>query len=96
MHIYQEMPQPDYSIIGAEVARTKKHFSHLCLATSKDAVLACTHFEKDAKSILNEQITNICNTIEELRFILKKRENFWILNLCTLYQDGLNQDLNDV
>ena len=60
----------------------------------KDAVLASTHFQmsnhifqRDAKFVLIEQITNI---------ILKNRENFWILNFCTLYPDGLNQELNDV
>ena len=36
------------------------------------------------------------NTIEEIRLILKKWENFWILNLRTLFPDGLNQELNDV
>ena len=29
-------------------------------------------------------------------FILKKQESFWILNLRTLYPDGLNQELNSV
>ena len=67
----------------------------------KDAILACIHFQKsnhifqkDAKFILIEQITKKYNSIEELRLILKKRENFWILNLRTLYPDGLNQELN--
>ena len=32
---------------------------------------------------------------EQLRLLLKKRENFWILKLKTLYPDGLNQELND-
>ena len=41
--------------------------------------------------ILIEQTTKKYNTIEELRFILKKRDNFWNLSLCTLYLDGLNQ-----
>ena len=36
------------------------------------------------------------NTIEEIRLILKKWENVWILNLRTLFPDGLNQELNDV
>ena len=69
----------------------------------KDAILACTHFQKsnrifqrDAKFVLIEHITKKYNTIEEIRLILKKRENFWILNLLTLYPDGLNQELNDV
>ena len=45
---------------------------------------------------LIEQIMKKYNTIEELRLILKKGDNFWILNLCTLYPDGLNQELIDV
>ena len=40
-------------------------------------------------------IYHIKYNIEELRLILKKRENFWILNLRTLYPDGINQELND-
>ena len=32
---------------------------------------------------------------KEIRSILKKRENFWILNLYKLFQDGFNQELND-
>ena len=35
-------------------------------------------------------------TTERLRVLLKKRENFWILKLKTLYPDGLNQELNDI
>ena len=57
----------------------------------KDAILACTHFQKlnhifqrDAKFVL-EQTTKKYNTIEEIRLIFKKQENFWILNLHTLY-----------
>ena len=34
-------------------------------------------------------------TTEQLRLLLKKRENFWILKLKTLYPDGLNQELNE-
>ena len=46
--------------------------------------------------VLIEQITKKYNTIEELRLILKRGDNFWILNLCTRYPDGLNQELIDV
>ena len=69
----------------------------------KDAILACTHFKnlnhifhRDAKFILSKQITNKYNTIEKIRFILKKRENSWTLNHCSVYSDDLNQELNDV
>ena len=67
----------------------------------KDTLSVCTYsqnqnhiFQQDAEFILIEQITKMHNAIEELRFILKTQENFWILNLCTLYPDGLNQELN--
>ena len=53
-------------------------------------------FQRDAKFVLTVQITKKYNTIEKLRLILQKRDNFWILNLRTLYPDGLNQELNDV
>ena len=33
-------------------------------------------FQRDEKFIPIEQITKTYNTVEELRFILKKRENF--------------------
>ena len=66
-------------------------------------MLACTHFQKsnhifqrDAKFVLIEQITKKYDTIEELRLILKKQKKKWILNLHTLYPDGLNQELNNV
>ena len=69
----------------------------------KDANLTCTHFQnsnhifqRDKKFVLTEQIAKNYNAIEELRLILKKRENFWILNLRTLYPDGLDQELSDV
>ena len=35
-------------------------------------------------------------TTKQLRVLLKKRENSWILKLKTLYPDGLNQELNDI
>ena len=72
-------------------------------AKKYDAILTCAHFQKsnhifqrDAKFVLIEQITKKYNAIEELRLILKKRKNFWILNLRTLYPDGLDQELSDV
>ena len=43
-----------------------------------------------------ELITKIYNTIEEMRFILKKLESFSILNFRTLYPHGLAHELNDV
>ena len=75
--------------------------NHRKRSKKKDAILAWIHFQKsnhifqqDAKFVLMEQIRKKCNTIEELSLILKKRQNFWILNVRTLYPDGLNQELN--
>ena len=54
------------------------------------------NFQGDAKFTLIEQITKGFTTTEELPLLLKKRENFRILELKTLYPDGLNQELNDI
>ena len=35
-------------------------------------------------------------TTKQLQLFIKKKENFWILKLKTLYPDGLNQELNDI
>ena len=57
----------------------------------KYAILASVHFQnpnlifqKHAKCIVIEQITKKCNTTEEHNLILKKEDNFGILNLHTL------------
>ena len=70
---------------------------------NKNPILACKHFQnsnhnfqRDAKFTLTAQITKSFTTTEQLRLLLKKRENFWILKLKTLYPDGLNQELNDI
>ena len=70
---------------------------------SKNIILACKHFQdpnhdfqRDAKFTLIEKITKNCMSKEQLREILKKRENFWILKLNTLHPAGLNQELNDI
>ena len=71
--------------------------------TSKNNILACKHFQqpnhdfqRHAKFTLIEKITKSCISTAQIRLLLKKRENFWILKLKTLYPDGLNQELNDV
>ena len=53
------------------------------------------NFQRDAKFTLIEQITKSFTTTEQLRLLLKKQENSWILKLKTLYTGGLNQELND-
>ena len=70
---------------------------------NENAILACKNFlnsnhnfERDAKLTLLEQITRIFTTTKQLQLLLKKRENFWILKLKTLYPDGLYQGLNNI
>ena len=70
---------------------------------NKNPILARKHFQnlnhnfqRDEKFTLIEQIANTFKTIEEIRLLLKKRENFWILKLKTLYPDGLHKELNDI
>ena len=70
---------------------------------SKNNILACKHFQepnhefqRHAKFTLIEKITKKFASTAQLRLLLKKGENFWILKLKTLYPDGLNQELNDV
>ena len=53
---------------------------HILACTFYPTILACTKsnhlFQRDAKFVLIEQLTKKYNIIEELRLILKKRENF--------------------
>ena len=66
---------------------------------NKNSILACKHFQNfqwDAKFTLIEQITETFTSTEQLWLLLKKRENFWILKLKTLYPDGLNQEFKDI
>ena len=64
--------------------------------------MACSHFneqnynfQQHAESTLIEEIKKQ-TTAEETRTLLKRRENFWVLKLKTLYPDGLNQELNNI
>ena len=54
------------------------------------------NFQRDAKFTLIEQITKTFTTTEQSLLLLKKRENFRILKLKTLYPDGLNQELINI
>ena len=70
---------------------------------NKNPILACRHFQnlnhnsqRNEGFTLTEQIAKTFTTMEELWLLLKKRENFWILKLKTLYPDSLNQELNDI
>ena len=65
--------------------------------------MSCKHFhdsnqnfQRDVKFTIIEQITKTFTTTEQLLLLLKKRENFWILKLKTLYPDGLNKELSNI
>ena len=69
---------------------------------NKNPVLACKdfqnsnhYFQRDAKFTLIEQIPKTFTTTEQLRLLLKRRTNFWILKLKTLSLDGWNHELNE-
>ena len=71
-------------------------------AKSQTSILVCKHFNKQnrnfqeyAEFTLIEQIKKQ-TTAEETRILLKRRENFWVLKLKTLYPEGLNQELNNM
>ena len=53
------------------------------------------NFQQHPEFTLIERIKKLTTT-EETRTLLKRRVNFWVLNLKTLYPDGLNQELNNI
>ena len=69
---------------------------------SQASILECKYFneqnysfQQHAEFTLIEQIKKQ-TTAEETRTLLKRRENFWVLKLKTLYPDGLNQEFNNI
>ena len=71
-------------------------------AKSEALILACKHFNKQnhnfqqhAEFTFIEQIKKQTTT-EETKTLLKRRKNFWVLKLKTLYLDGINQESNNV
>ena len=52
------------------------------------------NFNKHAKFIIIDKLTNTKKAKEILRQRLIQRENFWIQTLDTIYPKGLNQELN--
>ena len=80
--------------------RTNNHRSD---AKRPDSIMIDKHFfetpghdfEKHAKIILIEQLTNSSHmTKEEITLNLERREDFWMLKLNTLIPDGFNVSLN--
>ena len=66
-----------------------------------NAIPSCRHFSRSnhdfkthAKFTVIETITNRNKSTEVIQDILRKRKNFWINTLETLYSHGLNQELN--
>ena len=53
-------------------------------AKSQTSILVCKHFNRQNRNF------------QETRILLKRRENFWVLKLKTLYPEGLNQELNNM
>ena len=51
-------------------------------------------FNKNAKFIIIEKLTDTTKSKDILRQRLIERENFWIQMLETLHPKGLNQDLS--
>ena len=51
-------------------------------------------FNKHAKFIIIDKLTNTTKSEDTLRQRLIERENFWIQNLETLHPKGLNQVLS--
>ena len=71
-------------------------------AKSQASILACINFneqnhnfQQHAEFTLIEQVKKHTTT-EETKTLLKRRENFWVLKLKALYQDGRDQELNNI
>ena len=75
------------SIIIGRILNHKSPFWHVKISTNKTIIF-------NNKFKLIEQIKKQTTT-EEKRTLLKRRENFWVLKLKTLYPDGLNQELKN-
>ena len=65
-------------------------------------ILACKHFneqnhnfQEHAEFTLIEQIKKQTAT-EDIRTLLERGKNFWVLKLKTLYPDRLNQELKNI
>ena len=52
------------------------------------------NFNRDFRLIIIEEITKRNLTKEQMRELLMKREDFWILKLGTLEPSGFNDKLN--
>ena len=90
-------------VVKSETSFSIRLNNHRKDTKNKNPILACKHFQnsnhnfqRDAKFTLIEQITKSFTKTEQLRLLLNKRKNFWILKLKTLYPDGLNQELSDI
>ena len=84
----------------AELSFNRLH-NHRKDVKTVDAIMACKHFQQEnhnfnkyAKFTIIDQLTNTSKSKETLTQRLIERENFWILKLDTLYQEGFNMELN--
>ena len=78
------------SIIIRKMLNHKPQFWHVNITTKNNH-----NFQQHAEFTLIEQIKKQ-TTAEETRTPLKRRENFWVLKLKTLYPDELNQKSNNI
>ena len=67
---------------------------------SENSISVCKYFSEPKNNVQNTLKLLSPNKLGkkwQLRRLLKTQENFWILlRLKTLYQDGLNQELNNI
>lgn len=70
------------------------HPTNSTIPASKHFSNQSHNFNRDAKFIIIETITDKSKTKEEKQQILLRRENFWIKKLKTLIPNGLNHELN--
>ena len=52
------------------------------------------HFDRDFKLTIIEEVTKLDLPKEQIRELLLRREDFWILKLDTLHPKGFNEQLN--
>ena len=75
-----------------------KHYSKD--SKSENSISVCKYFSETKNNFQNTLKLLSPNKLGkkwQLRRLLKTQENFWILlRLKTLYQDGLNQELNNI
>ena len=65
-------------------------------AKSQALILVCKYFNKQNHNFQKHAEFTLIEQIKSKQEHLRRRENFWVLKLITLYPDGLNQELNNI